>query len=116
MLEDNYGVTSVPPGEGKSLWLATDLYTFKVVGEDTNGAFSLSELTAHPQFGPPPHIHHREDESYYVLEGEFEFLDEGRTFTAGAGSSSTCPRAVCTCTVPRRYARQGSGARYAGRY
>lgn len=75
----NQGATRLHPGEGRSFWLTTDLHTFKVVGEDTGGAFALSELTARPEFGPPPHMHHREDESYYVLEGEFEFMDDGRT-------------------------------------
>jgi mannose-6-phosphate isomerase-like protein (cupin superfamily) len=50
------------------------------------GALTLFELTAAPRFGPPPHIHHREDKAYYILEEEFEFLDNDRTFTAGAGS------------------------------
>jgi hypothetical protein len=59
----DYNATHVPPDEGKSFWLATDLHTFKVVGEDANGAFALEELTAYTQFAPPPHIHHREDES-----------------------------------------------------
>ncbi len=90
--QPHQSVAPVPPGGGKSLWLTTDLYTFKAVGEDTNGAFALSELTAQPEFGPPPHIHHREDESYYVLEGEFEFLDNGRTFAAGAGSFVYLPK------------------------
>lgn len=88
----NHGVTYVPPGGGKAFWLATDLYTFKAVGEDTDGAFSLSELTTHPQFAPPPHIHHREDETFYILEGEVEFLANGRTFTAGAGSFVYLPK------------------------
>jgi len=59
------GATHVPAGEGRSFWLGTDLHTFKTVGEDTNGAFALEELTAQPGFGPPPHIHHREDEIRY---------------------------------------------------
>ncbi len=67
MLEDeaNQGVTHVSPSEGTSFWLTTDLYAFKAVDEDTNGTFALSELTAQPEFGPPPHIHHREDEIRY---------------------------------------------------
>jgi mannose-6-phosphate isomerase-like protein (cupin superfamily) len=94
VLEDkaDQNVPRVPPGEGRSFWLATDLHTFKVVGKDTGGAFSLEELTAYTQFGPPPHIHHREDESYYILEGEFEFTDDGRTFTAGPGSFVYLPK------------------------
>jgi mannose-6-phosphate isomerase-like protein (cupin superfamily) len=62
------------------------LFTFKAVGGITNGAYALAELTAQPPLGPPPHINHREDESFYILEEEFEFLDDGRTFTAGAGA------------------------------
>ena len=38
-----------------------------------------------PGAGSPSHVHHREDESFYVLEGEYEFLVEGRTIRAGAG-------------------------------
>jgi quercetin dioxygenase-like cupin family protein len=86
------GATYVPAGEGRSYWLATDLHSFKVTGDDTGGAFALSELTALTQFAPPPHINHREDEGYYILEGEFEFMDEGRTFTAGPGSFVYLPK------------------------
>lgn len=94
MLEDNVNQSAahVAPGEGTSFWLGTDLQTFKVTGEDTNGAYALSELTAQPEFAPPPHIHHREDESFYILEGQFEFLDNDRTFTAGAGSFVYLPK------------------------
>ncbi len=76
----------VSPRAGKSFWLLTDLFTVKAVGADTSGAFTLFEVTANPGFGPPPHTHHREDESFYVLEGVFEISYENRTFTAGAGS------------------------------
>ncbi|MBI3492418.1 MAG: cupin domain-containing protein [Acidobacteria bacterium] len=77
---------SLRAGEGTSWWLMTDLHTFKAVSEDTNGAFTLTELTAAADFGPPPHIHHREDEAFYVLDGQFEFRYNDRTFTAGPGS------------------------------
>jgi len=62
------------------------------VGEDNDGAYVLAELTSQPGFGPPPHIHHREDEGFYILEGEFEFMYEGRTFTAGPGSFVYLPK------------------------
>jgi quercetin dioxygenase-like cupin family protein len=74
------------PNAGKSFWLTTDQHTLKLVSEDTNGAFSMIEVTARPEFGPPPHIHHRQDECFYILEGSFEFTYEGRKFTAGRGS------------------------------
>ena len=79
-------------GEGRALWFLTDLYIIKRVSEDTDGAFTLTEVTAAPQSPPAPHIHHREDETYYILEGEFEFLDQDRTFTAGAGSVVYLPK------------------------
>ncbi len=96
MSEQNGGTQSsaqhLSPGEGRALWFVTDLYITKMAGEDTNGAFTLFEVTAAPQSPLLPHIHHREDETYYVLEGEFEFLDNDRTFTAGAGSLVYLPK------------------------
>lgn len=86
------GVSHVPPGEGRSIWIVGDTYTFKAVGEDTGRALTLLEGEVSPQLGPPPHIHHHEDEFFYVLEGELEFLDNDRTFTASAGSFVYIPR------------------------
>ena len=96
MSDENAGTRSsaqhLTPGEGRAWWFATDLYIAKCVSEDTDGAFTLHEVTSPPQSPIGPHIHHREDEIYYVLEGEFEFLDEDRTFTAGAGSMVYLPK------------------------
>ncbi len=95
-VQENGGTRSsaqrLSPGEGMALWWVTDLYIAKRVSEDTDGVFTLFEVTAAPQSPPAPHIHHREDETYYVLEGEFEFLDQDRTFTAGAGSLVYLPK------------------------
>ncbi|MBI2486598.1 MAG: quercetin 2,3-dioxygenase [Deltaproteobacteria bacterium] len=80
------------PGGDKSFWVLGDLYAFKVVGEETNGNYSVVEILAQQQNGPPPHIHHREDEGFYVLDGEFSFLYIDRTFTATAGSFVHIPK------------------------
>ena len=88
------GGVHVGKGEGKSFWLLTDLHTFKVVGDDTNGAFTVAELTAGPELGPPPHIHRHNDESFYILEGTFDFSLAGRAFTARAGAFVYLPRGV----------------------
>jgi quercetin dioxygenase-like cupin family protein len=86
-------VTHVPPGEGRSLWVLGELVTYKTTSEQTGGAYSLFEVTTQPGVGPPPHVQHREDESFYVLEGEYEFLDDaGGTTRAGAGSLIYVPR------------------------
>ena len=81
-------------GEGKSFWLLTDLFTFKVVGDDTNGTLAVAELTARPEMGPPPHLHRDADETFYVLEGTFDFSLAGRPFSAGPGSFVHLPKGV----------------------
>jgi quercetin dioxygenase-like cupin family protein len=53
------------------------------------GAYSLFEVTTQPGAGLPPHFQHREDESFYVLEGEYEFLVEARTPLVVRARSST---------------------------
>ena len=86
------GVRHVPADEGRSIWIVGDTYTFKAVSEDTGGAYTLFEASIPPQSGPPPHIHHWEDEAYYILEGEFEILDNDHMITASAGSFVHIPK------------------------
>ncbi len=87
------GVAHIPPGEGRrSLWVMGEMVTCKITSDLTTGAYSLFEITTQPGGGPPPHVQHWEDESFYVLEGEYEFLDGGRTIKAGEGSLIYVPR------------------------
>jgi quercetin dioxygenase-like cupin family protein len=88
------GVTHVPPGEGRSLWVLGELVTYKTTSEQTGGAYSLFEVTTQPGGGVPPHVQHREDESFWVLEEGYEFLIEGRTIRAGAGSLIYVPKGI----------------------
>jgi len=74
------------------LWVLGELVTRKVASEQTGGAYSLFEVVTQPQGGPPPHIQHRADECFYVLEGEYEFLVEGRTLRMPAGSLLYVPK------------------------
>jgi len=86
------GTTHRAPDEGKAFWIPGEmLVAFRGTGEDTGGAYSLFELTAQPQGGPPPH-RHRDDEGFYVLEGEFEFLCGDVTIGANAGSFVHIPK------------------------
>jgi mannose-6-phosphate isomerase-like protein (cupin superfamily) len=82
------------PDGGRSIWLMGMLITFKAVSEETGGEYSLYELTVPPQLGAPPHIHHRETEAYYVLDGEVEFLRGEYTVRAGVGQFVFVPRGV----------------------
>jgi len=81
-------------GEGKSFWLLTDLFTFKLMGSDTGGALTLAELTAQPKLGPPPHSHRDNDESFFILEGTFDFSLAGKAFTASPGAFVHLPKGV----------------------
>lgn len=88
-------VTQVPPHEGRLIWVLGDLYRLMVTDEDTGGAYALFETTATPGLpGPPPHIHHNEDEAFYVLEGEVELTVDGGTSTVGAGSFVNIPKGM----------------------
>ena len=86
-------VTHVPPGGGRSsLWVLGELLTYKVTSHRTGGAYCLFDATTQPWAGPPPHIHHREDESFYMMEGEYEFASGEETLRVGAGSLLYVPK------------------------
>ena len=72
---------------GRVFSVVGDRYHFLVTGEESGGAFAMMEFLVPPQHGPPPHVHHREDEVFYVLEGEFTFTVAGRTIHATAGQT-----------------------------
>jgi quercetin dioxygenase-like cupin family protein len=82
------------PGEGELYWLLTDLVTIKVASRDTNNAFTMYEVSAGPEIGPPPHLHEHCDETFYVLEGTYDFSLAGRPFSAGPGSVVYLPKGV----------------------
>jgi mannose-6-phosphate isomerase-like protein (cupin superfamily) len=66
----------------------------KVTSEDTGGALATFELLALPRSGPILHVHHREDEWYYVLSGEFIFKAGEDTYTLKKGDSIWLPRGI----------------------
>jgi quercetin dioxygenase-like cupin family protein len=79
-------------GEGRSVWVVGDRYTFLATGEDTGGAYAMIHAVVPPGSGPPPHIHRREDETFYILEGELTCQVDGRTIEAAAGTFVTLPK------------------------
>ena len=78
-------VAFIAPDEGNSFWLAGALYTAKAVGKDTGWAYTLVEAKTQPKGQSLPKIHHREDTTYYVLEGELEFMVEDNLSKVSAG-------------------------------
>ena len=91
----NGSANTVHVGSGEG-WAArmgdAQLITRKVSSEQTGGAYSLFEVAVVAGGRERPHIQHREDECFYVLEGEFEFLIEGTSVEAGAGSLVYVPK------------------------
>ncbi|MDQ3861399.1 MAG: cupin domain-containing protein [Actinomycetota bacterium] len=82
----------VQTGQGKTFRARGDLFFFKVVGNDNNGAFSLCEVWNAPQGGVPPHIDHRDDEAFFVVEGTYACRLGDRDLTCGPGESFFAPR------------------------
>ena len=78
----------------RSVWYNGSLMTFLATGEDTHGQFALIEAVARRGNVPPPHIHHREDEIFYILEGEIVVSVGDRTIKGTAGTMVFLPRDV----------------------
>ena len=81
---------------------------FKAVGDDTRGAYTLCEYTAAPSAGPPPHIHHDDDEAFYLLEGELTVRVGDREDVVSARSFVFLPRGIVhtfenTGSAPARF-------------
>ncbi|MFG1605350.1 cupin domain-containing protein [Actinoplanes sp. NPDC049265] len=86
------GVLHVPAAEGVVKWMSGDVYTIKAARSDTNGTLSFVHAIVPPGSGPVAHSHGAEDEAFYLLSGELEFLDGEKTFVAEAGSFVFIPR------------------------
>lgn len=80
--------------EGPAIWFLDSLTFVKATGEQTGGAFGLIEVVAPVGSGSPYHIHHTEDEIFYVIEGELIFMSGDRKFTGTAGSYVFLPRDI----------------------
>lgn len=80
--------------EGRATWFAGALMVQKAASGDTDGRFDLLDQTMPPGYGVPKHVHHGEDEAWYVLEGEMTFRCGDREIVAGAHSWVFAPRDV----------------------
>jgi quercetin dioxygenase-like cupin family protein len=84
----------VPPGAGKALHVLGDVVTSLVAGAETGGAYAVQQQATHPGGGPPLHRHSREDEGFFVLEGQYEFRVGEQTFRAGPSTFVFGPRGI----------------------
>ena len=94
----------VRPGEGRGISpIGGDQTFWKATGSQTGGAFAMLEQSVPPGHGPRRHVHRREEESFYILDGDFGFEVGDAQFIAGAGSFVLGPR-----DVPHRFWNAGS--------
>jgi quercetin dioxygenase-like cupin family protein len=84
----------ISPNGGKSVNILGIPMLIRVHGRDTNGIVSVVESHDVPGGGPPPHIHHREDETFQILAGDYEFTVAGKSFVAGPGTTIFAPRGI----------------------
>ena len=82
----------VPARTGQAYWVMGDLFTYLVTGKESGGSSFTAEVRVGPGNGPPPHIHHREEEQFYILEGELTFQVGDLTLKASAGDFVYIPR------------------------
>lgn len=85
---------ALSPGEGESFWAFGCLATVKASAATTAGRVAVVEHVAAQGAGSPLHVHHNEDEWFYVTEGELTFWIGGQTIPAPAGAFVFGPRDI----------------------
>jgi quercetin dioxygenase-like cupin family protein len=98
--------TAVRSGEGEARWWFGQLAIIRATAADTHGQFTLVEVTCGPGYQAPLHVHHREDEAFWILEGDLTLQIGESTIEAGAGDYAFGPR-----DIPHRYTVGTKGCR-----
>lgn len=87
-------ILDLASGEGESLWWFDGLAILKVTGEQSDGSFSLIEMLYPAGAIVPRHVHHREDELFYLIGGELEMRVGERQISAKPGTMIFSPRNI----------------------
>jgi quercetin dioxygenase-like cupin family protein len=82
------------PSDGRTIAIVGDIYRFLATGEETDGKYALFEAIVCPGGGPPPHVHSREEEGFYILEGEITLFIDGKPTVAKPGTFANLPIGV----------------------
>ncbi len=85
---------SLPENEGPAYWFLNNLCIVKATSASTGGAFSITWQIAPSGHATPYHLHHVEDEAFYVLDGEYTFICDGKKTTLGPGGYIFLPRGI----------------------
>ncbi len=92
--------------QGEARWWLGMLAVIKATAADTAGQMAIVEVTTPPGFAAPLHVHHREDEAFWLLEGDATFEVGGTTIEAHAGDYLFGPR-----DIPHRFTVGSAGCR-----
>lgn len=90
----NIAPIALAPDEGEALWFLGALATVKASAETTAGRVAVIEHRSPRGSGSPLHVHSREDEWFYVIDGELTFWVGGEVTVAPAGTFVYGPRDV----------------------
>lgn len=88
--------------EGRKVWAMGVQVTLRAMGEATGGSYAMFEDLVPPGVGNPAHVHTREIETWYMLEGELDWFVGDRTLKARPGDFLHTPRGV-----PHRFGNGG---------
>jgi quercetin dioxygenase-like cupin family protein len=77
--------------EGRTIAVVGDVYRFLATGDDTNGKYAMWEAIVPPGGGPPSHVHSREEEGFYILEGEITLHVGEERIVVTAGMFANMP-------------------------
>jgi len=89
-----HSATCQKPTLENSIHYMAHTFSFLATGKETDGAYTLIHCFFRKNFFPPPHLHKYEDESFYILEGVFNFQAGEKKITAGAGELVVLPKNV----------------------
>jgi quercetin dioxygenase-like cupin family protein len=79
------------PTEGRTIAVVGDVYRFLATGDETNGKYAMFEAIVPPGGGPPPHVHSREEEGFYIIQGEITLQVGEKRIVATAGMFANMP-------------------------
>jgi quercetin dioxygenase-like cupin family protein len=97
---------AVRKGEGEARWWFGSLAEIKATAADTGGQMTIIEVTEPPGSEAPLHVHHRDDEGFWILEGDVTFEVGDKSIQASAGDYVFGPR-----DIPHRFTVGDAGCR-----
>jgi quercetin dioxygenase-like cupin family protein len=80
--------------EGSAVWFLGCPTSVKATRAQTGGSFGLIEQELPPSFASPYHVHHREDERFYILDGGLTFICDQKRWKVGPGAYLFLPRNI----------------------